>query len=1203
MSDWRRRWTATALLFCGLGSAGSLFAQGSYTGFQPLGDVVHIGKPTTDTWAGRVTQVVPVSTSLIFAATEHGGIWKTADGGTSWQPLIDDAGSMRVGALAVDAAGMRVFATTRFNLRLLRSTDGGSTFAELEIELLDGACGRVTSLLLDPRNATTIYALSPLGLLRSQSNGDEGSWVNVFPANGADVDDAELLWDGVSAFRVLLTQSGELWKSTSGDAGSYSQIAIPTPGDGMPAWVNADRLLLAPVPAQPSDVYVAYGEEDGGIYHSDSLGDAPTWTGRHQRELSPWNFVASGDGTTLYDGEVSVQGSPGNAQLNVYTFDEFDQEWDHSTVAQAAGYHSDIRGLAVTPLGPYVYMGTDGGLFRYLESNGTVENLTGDMDNLMIRGLHVSRGSHVSVAAGTQDNGPIVFRGHQWQYMKYLSDAADTFLTRDNPNLGGAFETISGERLLWLNGDVATSGGTQFSLCQKPTRGLFFADPADSTRVCTANGIDPARCAGNNGRGSWCVEKSLGKVPKALAVVDTNHVWAIVALGDVYRSETGVGGPWLPSTANLPPGGALFIDAPERGDPWRALVLAGSPPQVWETTDENASWLERGNPPFADPGDPQCLGGSAAERDPAITGFGVRFDGGVLWNEVWFVATKAGLRASTDLGQTWVDTDVPHAEIKDLDTYSGVVTVGTFGRGVFQQVVENPFDEVPVDYDPFWWLRHSPVEDTNPWASDIVARSVDLIEEIRLVGDGGRVFRRGDTAFGAHDFTVAPGSPFLVRADAAGSYLATGPDAAPREIRLAPGWNPIGILDDSLAQASELISDAAQQGVVLAAVVNGDGIEGIMDAGARGPVGDFALEESGGVWVYACDEALWTPGAGGVTPSQASPNGGESQRGAAGSCPGLADALGAVPEQLHSRLPAQVLACVPSQTVDVGADTITICAEGTPSVNDRDPASLACAEEADGRGCAIVMQVIDVTESQPDELSIGFDFVVSGDAVLADGSTCRFDGAATDRQLLTQVSTTVDTPAIDLFADSSLLQGNAPSLDGCGDAVGSAAATVIWGAVEQALGNEIALRLSGLGPVCAPSFPLPDADGDGFFDVCGHDCNDGDPEIWARPGEVLQLKLTRDAAGTTVLNWAPPTEPGASAWAYDVLELPSPDSLALASCLSSADPTATTAFSPGIPVAGEIHAFLVRATNPCPAGDGTLGYGQGGVERSGPACP
>lgn len=1198
-----RRWRLHVLLACGFLWAGPLFGQGTYSGFQPLGDVVHVGKPTTTTWSGRVTHVVPVSTSLIFAATDHGGVWKTANAGVTWQPLTDDAGSLRITALAVDSAGMRVFATTLTNLRLLRSTDGGSSFAELPIDLLSGACDRVIALMLDPRNDTTVYALTASGLLRSESNGDQRSWVNVFPAGGGTMADAELLWDGIGTFRVLVTRSGELWKSTSGDAGSYSQIVVPPPGDGMPPYPDQDRLLLAPIPGQPASVYVAYGDDDGAVYRSDAWGDAPTWTGRHQRGLIQNNFVASSDGMTFYHGEVTAPGGTVNSKLNIHTLDPFDQEWDHTTVPQAGLYHADVRGLTTTTLGPYVYMGTDGGIFRYLETDGTVDNLTGDMANLMIHGLHVSRGSHVSVAAGTQDNGPIVYRGHHWQFMDYLSDAADAFLTRDNPNLGGVFEVISGQRLLWLNGDVASSGGTQFTLCKPPTFGLLYADPADSTRVCSTNGSGPARCAVNNGRASWCVEQSLGILPKALALVDSNHVWAVAKNGDVFRSETGVGGPWLPRTSNLPSGGARFIDAPEKGDPLRALVLAGSPPQVWETTDGGTNWLERGTAPLADPGEPLCFGGGgAAERDPAITGLGVRF-GAVFWNEVWFVATRAGLLASIDLGQSWVDTDVPHVEITDLDTYAGVVTAGTFGRGVYQQVVENPFDEVPVEYDPFWWLRHSPVEDTNPWASDIIARSVDLIQEIRLVDAGGRAFRRGDTAFGAHDFIVAPGSPFLVRADVAGSYLATGPRAAPREVKLMPGWNPVGVLDTTLSLASELIADAAQQGVVLAAVVNGDGIEGIMNETARGPAGDFDLVESGAVWVYACDDSVWTPGNGGAAGSSTTAPGGASSRGATGTCPGLQAALSAVPANLHARLPVQVLACVPPQTIDVGADTISICDEGTPSVDDRDPASLACGREPGGRGCAVVMRVVDVTESQPDELAIVFDLVASGDATLADGSTCRFSGGATDQVVLTQYSATVDFPAIDLFAGSTLPSVLVPTLDGCGDAFGAAATAVIAAAAEQALGGEIALRMSGLGPLCSPDFPLPDADADGFFDVCGHDCDDTDAGLWATPGEVPQLDLSRDASGATILSWQPPAAPGAATWTYDVLESPAPDSFALASCLESDDGTDLTALSPGIPGPGEVNAFLVRAGNLCPVGDGTLGFGSGWIERGGPACP
>jgi hypothetical protein len=113
------------------------------------------------------------------------------------------------------------------------------------------------------------------------------------------------------------------------------------------------------------------------------------------------------------------------------------------------------------------------------------------------------------------------------------------------------------------------------------------------------------------------------------------------------------------------------------------------------------------------------------------------------------------------------------------------------------------------------------------------------------------------------------------------------------------------------------------------------------------------------------------------------------------------------------------------------------------------------------------------------------------------------------------------------------------------------------------------------------------------------DCDDADPTAWATPGEVLGLVL----GGGTVLAWSAPDEPGATAVVYDVLRSESPlDFVAPAICVES-DGADVSAADVGVPPAGAVFHYLVRAENGCPAGAGSLGHGSDGGERAGRACP
>ncbi|NIV26256.1 MAG: hypothetical protein GWN45_02535 [Gammaproteobacteria bacterium] len=106
------------------------------------------------------------------------------------------------------------------------------------------------------------------------------------------------------------------------------------------------------------------------------------------------------------------------------------------------------------------------------------------------------------------------------------------------------------------------------------------------------------------------------------------------------------------------------------------------------------------------------------------------------------------------------------------------------------------------------------------------------------------------------------------------------------------------------------------------------------------------------------------------------------------------------------------------------------------------------------------------------------------------------------------------------------------------------------------------------------------------------------------PGDVEQLELTFDpSTAVTALAWSPVAEPGAVAVVYDVIRSSEAEDFSLATCVESGDGSDLVAEDPTVPQRNQIHFFLVRAANACPAGDGSLGAGINGLARSAKACP
>ena len=124
----------------------------------------------------------------------------------------------------------------------------------------------------------------------------------------------------------------------------------------------------------------------------------------------------------------------------------------------------------------------------------------------------------------------------------------------------------------------------------------------------------------------------------------------------------------------------------------------------------------------------------------------------------------------------------------------------------------------------------------------------------------------------------------------------------------------------------------------------------------------------------------------------------------------------------------------------------------------------------------------------------------------------------------------------------------------------------------------------------------PDSDHDGVT-VCGGDCNDGDPSVWAPPDEVANLMV--DMNPSTRLSWTGQAVPPGSEISYDVVSgTVSPFDASTAVCLWSG--AQTTADDGRVdPNLGQGFWYLVRGRNSC--GGGT--YGSPSLDGAIPPCP
>ncbi len=258
---------------------------------------------------GRVVAVAgdPVNRLTFYFGSTGGGVWKTIDGGLSWENCSDGFfKTASVGALAVAPSDPNVLyagmgeTTIRGNVAhgdgVYGSTDGGKTWRHLGL----AETRAIARVRIDPRDPNTVYVAAlghvwgpnaERGLYRSRDGGQ--SWQQILfrdERSGAidlDIDPTNprilyaAFWEA-GRTPWTLTSGGpgsSLYKSTDG-GDTWTEL---TNAPGLPKGVKG-KIGVAVSPARPERVWALVEAEQGGFFRSDDGG--ATWTKlNEEREL------------------------------------------------------------------------------------------------------------------------------------------------------------------------------------------------------------------------------------------------------------------------------------------------------------------------------------------------------------------------------------------------------------------------------------------------------------------------------------------------------------------------------------------------------------------------------------------------------------------------------------------------------------------------------------------------------------------------------------------------------------------------------------------------------------------------------------------------------------------------------------------------------------------------------------------------------
>lgn len=246
--------------------------------------------------SGRVTDfaVNPEDPSEYYVASASGGVWKTTNNGTSWEPVFDKEGAFSIGCLAMDPNNHFVIwvgtgennsqRSVSYGDGVYRSDDGGKTWKDMGLKSSE----HIGKIVIDPKNSNIVYvaAQGPLwkpggdrGLYKTTDGGK--NWKAVLTISK---------YTGVNEVQMDPRNPDVLYASsyqrerhvyTLIDGGPESAIYKSTDAgetweklkNGLPT-VDMGRIGLAISPVNPDVVYaiIEAADNKGGVYRSTDRG-------------------------------------------------------------------------------------------------------------------------------------------------------------------------------------------------------------------------------------------------------------------------------------------------------------------------------------------------------------------------------------------------------------------------------------------------------------------------------------------------------------------------------------------------------------------------------------------------------------------------------------------------------------------------------------------------------------------------------------------------------------------------------------------------------------------------------------------------------------------------------------------------------------------------------------------------------------------
>lgn len=641
------------------------------------------------TLSGRKNSIAYSSESgTYYVGSANGGVWKTTDGGTSFQPKSDAWPMMSVTALAVDPTDANIvyagtgdaYGTGQQSFGIMKSETGGDTWKNYgQADFGDSV---VTRIALVPGAPEIVLALTsgPSGdIWRSTNGGLNWSRTDAPDGNWQDID---VRTNGT--FIAVGSHAG-IYRSVSNGA---SWVLVNTPGSpGATLWDVACSKTVA------NRFYLM--TSDKHIYRTANAGS--TWT-----DITPFLDAAVANPSLNWASASSgmfIETAPGTtpAMFDVIfcglqtlsISDDGGVFWTDVTesLETSAKVHAGMMCFASDPSDPTRgLLGGEGGLtgIVYTDPSNTAvfSDLNATFFDMQFNSVAVHPTNTTQVMGGAVGNATPASRADlaNWKNL-YDGDGAFPAFDLSNPGLHYTGSANGGVYRYTFASDVVPDDIS-------PGGGLFVSPLITSG---AAGSVPTFGAADGNVRtfesGVWNTHATGGGPVRRLArsFFDSRRIYTGATNGDMYRTNSIASGFTKidSSLPNRPIGG--IAESPYVADQLLVgLHGVGFPNMVYRTPNASV-----GSPTWTN------VSGSGQFALPQVPVNDVEFD---PFTNVYYAATDIGIFVSPDAGVRWFNMNtmgLPNIAVTDLWLYSNgssnFLYAATYGRGIWRCLLGQRF--------------------------------------------------------------------------------------------------------------------------------------------------------------------------------------------------------------------------------------------------------------------------------------------------------------------------------------------------------------------------------------------------------------------------------------------------------------------------------------------------------------------------------